>query len=63
MIDGDAFISRQIGTTGHEIIDPDGEVVAWAVDDCWAAILVSLLNQSVHGELRPTTCLSACDTN
>ena len=26
------FHARQVGTTGHEIIDPDGQVVAWTVD-------------------------------
>lgn len=39
-----SFTARQIGTTGHEILSHDGEVVAWTVDADWAAILVAVLN-------------------
>jgi hypothetical protein len=39
------FHARQVGTTGHEIIDPDGHVVAWTVDEPWASIIVALLNE------------------
>ncbi len=31
----DAFTTRRVGTAGHEIRDPDGNVVAWAVDEPW----------------------------
>jgi len=39
------FHARQIGTTGHEILDPDGQVIAWTVDAAWAAVLVALLTE------------------
>jgi len=39
------FSYRLIGTTGCEILC-DGEVVAWAVDALWAAIIVALLNNN-----------------
>jgi hypothetical protein len=29
-------------------IDPNGSVVAWAVDDLWAAAIVHLLNDKDH---------------
>ena len=38
------YTARRIGTTGCEIIDPDGEVIAWTVDDHWAGIITALLN-------------------
>jgi hypothetical protein len=40
------FVARRVGTTGHEIITPQGTVVAWAVDATWAAILVAVLNKA-----------------
>jgi hypothetical protein len=39
------FSFRRVGTTGHEIRDPDGNVVAWAADEPWAALTAFLLNQ------------------
>lgn len=39
---------RQVATCGCEIIDPDGTVIAWTADDCWAAIIVRLLNETDH---------------
>jgi hypothetical protein len=41
----DAFASRRIGITGHEILGPDGRVIAWTVDADWAALIVALLNR------------------
>ena len=39
-------IARQSGTTVHEIYDPEGNVIAWAVDGLWASVIVGLLNQA-----------------
>jgi hypothetical protein len=46
-MDNEAFSSRGVGTTGHEIRDPNGNIVAWAATEPWAAILVALLNTTV----------------
>ena len=43
------FHARQVGTTGHEIVNPAGQVVGWTVDASWAAVIVALLNQTDHG--------------
>ena len=45
MTDTDPFTTRRVGTIGHEIRDPDGNVVAWAVDKPWAALIAGLLNR------------------
>jgi hypothetical protein len=42
----DIYTARASGSTGQEILNPDGEIVAWTVDGWWAAIIVGLLNQS-----------------
>jgi len=39
---------RGVATRGCELLDPTGRVVAWTVDDCWAAIIVRLLNETDH---------------
>jgi thiazole synthase ThiGH ThiG subunit len=39
---------RRVGTCGCEILAPTGSVVAWTVDDCWAATIVRLLNETAH---------------
>ena len=41
----EAFAIRRVGTTGHEICDPDGTIIAWAVDEPWAALIARLLNR------------------
>lgn len=38
------YTYRRSGTTGHEILDPNGTVIAWSVDAGWAGIIVGLLN-------------------
>ena len=38
------FTARPVGTTGHEILGPDGTVIAWVVDERTAVQIVSLLN-------------------
>jgi hypothetical protein len=38
------FWARASGSVGCEIIDPDGEIVAWTADGWWAATIVGLLN-------------------
>ena len=50
-MDIETFSARRVATTGHEIITPQGTVVAWAVDATWAAILVALLNKGEPPEL------------
>jgi hypothetical protein len=48
MADGDAFFTtRQVGTTGHELLNPSGEVIGWTVDAVWAAVVVNLLNTTI----------------
>lgn len=60
------FHYRQSGTTGCELLDPDGRVVAWTVDAGWAGIIVGLLNgagcprpaeghQGKGGQVKETT--------
>ncbi len=44
------FTARLVGSAGHEILNPDGEVVAWTVDGYWAAVVTALLNDK---EARP----------
>jgi hypothetical protein len=44
MTDIDGSCTRHIGTASHEILAPDGNVVAWAVDKPWAAMIAALLN-------------------
>ena len=41
-----AYTIRRVGTTGHEILNPGGEVVAWTVDEHWAALIAALLNKT-----------------
>ena len=42
----DGFTFRLAGSMGCEILSPNGEVVAWAVDSVMAAIIVALLNRA-----------------
>jgi hypothetical protein len=44
-MESNGFSYRRSGTAGCEIINPDGQVFAWAVDECWAVLIVALLNQ------------------
>ena len=39
------FTSRRVGTTGHEILTPQGTVIGWAIDGTWAALIAVLLNR------------------
>ena len=57
-MDSDAFTIKQVSTAGHEILDPDGNVVAWAVDGTWAALIVALLSR-VEVEGLPATMRTA----
>jgi hypothetical protein len=50
----ETFAFRLVGTSGCEIVGPEG-VVAWTTDGYWAAIIVALLNR-VEGQ---DLCLSA----
>ena len=42
----DQFAYRRTGSTGCEILTPDGTVVAWTVDTTTAVIIVALLNRT-----------------
>jgi hypothetical protein len=41
-----SFTARPVGSVGHEILNSDGEIIAWTADDCWAAAIVKLLNDA-----------------
>jgi hypothetical protein len=40
-----SFAIRRVATSGCEIRDPEGNVIAWAADEPWALIIASLLNR------------------
>jgi hypothetical protein len=44
--DGARFSARRVASRGHEILDPQGKVIAWTVDEEWAAVIVGLLNRA-----------------
>ena len=44
------YVARASGSVGQEILNPDGEVIAWTVDGWWAAAIVDLLNRAEKGE-------------
>jgi hypothetical protein len=47
------FFFRRIGTTGCEILDSEGKVIAWAVDEFWAVLIVAELNKAAsRGEIH-----------
>ncbi|MCA9119272.1 MAG: hypothetical protein H6822_06470 [Planctomycetaceae bacterium] len=39
------YWARRSGTTGHEIINGTGNVIAWTVDDATAALIVAGLKR------------------
>ena len=51
------FQTRQVGTIGHEILDPRGTVIVWAVDAAWAMVVVALLNEAESDGIR---CKPVC---
>jgi hypothetical protein len=44
----ETFAFRLVGTSGCEIVGPEG-VIAWTTDGYWAAVIVALLNR-VEGQ-------------
>jgi len=50
IFEGQGFAARPCGSTGHEILNQDGEVVAWTVDSVWAARIVELLEMAAEGD-------------
>ena len=42
------FSYRLIGTTGCELLDSDGNVIAWTTDELWAVAITALLNNESH---------------
>jgi hypothetical protein len=55
------FCARASGSVGCEILDPDGDVIAWTVDGWWAAIIVGLLNGAEWHD--PYSCGAAAPMN
>ena len=51
----DTFSVRRVATTGHEILDPDGTVIAWAATEAWAALIAGLLNR-VEADAGSAVC-------
>jgi hypothetical protein len=49
----DGYTARASGSVGCEIMNPDGEIVAWTTDGRRAATLVALLNDAQERGLRP----------
>jgi hypothetical protein len=45
----ETFSFRLVGTMGCEIL-ADGEVIAWTVDELWAAIIIGLLDGVEEGD-------------
>ena len=45
---GPGFMCRRVATSGCEILNQDGQVVAWAIDEWWAGVIVALLNHCVE---------------
>lgn len=39
------FTFHRVATNGCEIIDPNGVVFAWTVDELWAVLIVAELNR------------------
>jgi hypothetical protein len=52
MTHDERYFARASGEVGYEIVSPDGEVVAWAVDGWWTAEIVGLLNDEVSRHHR-----------
>jgi hypothetical protein len=48
----DGFVIRRVATSGCEVCDPDGNIVAWAADEPWAMLIAALLNRMEAEGLR-----------
>ena len=44
MEQNNGFAYRRVGSTGCEILNPNGIVIAWSIDELWATWIVALLN-------------------
>lgn len=44
------FSYRKSGRAGCEVMDEDGKVIAWTMDERWAAVIVSPTNRCFHAE-------------
>jgi len=44
------FTYRRSGSSGCEIADADGNIIAWAVDELWATVIVAQLNRAAIAE-------------
>jgi hypothetical protein len=47
----DGYVTRRSGTVGHEVLSPDGEIIAWTTDGYWAATIAALLDRIETGGL------------
>jgi hypothetical protein len=50
-MEAETFSSRRVGATGHDICDPDAQVIGWTVTEYWAARIIALLNGAGDGDL------------
>jgi len=54
MTDMSAYTIRRVASSGCEIRDPGGTVIAWAVDEPWALLIAGMLNRvEAEGLGRP----------
>ena len=45
-LDAAQFSHVPCGSSGREIRNQNGHVIAWTVDEAWAAVIVGLLNKA-----------------
>lgn len=47
------FSVRQTGEVGQEILDPNGQVIAWTLDHVLAALIATLLTENQEMFIQP----------
>jgi hypothetical protein len=57
------FTARKVASSGHEVFDPNGNVIAWTVDGYWAAVIVALLNRLELGGFGDDSHIAATGGN
>ena len=53
------FSIRRVATTGHEILNPDGEAIGWTMTKHWALLIAALLNQVEADGLSRLPCAAS----
>ncbi len=61
--EGQGYSARGCATVGCEILNPDGDVVAWTVNATWAEAVVDLLNGANDSEPSHGGTLPHCQGN